>query len=87
MKEQTSAELFQILKAQLTKVDDETPEEGYLTAREWAKRSELSVVRTLHILKDGSRGGFVDVRKYRIEGHLVPHYRIRGPLLRAKVKP
>lgn len=81
----SESELFKDLRAHLAK-KDETPEDGYFTTHQWAEKSGMTRLAASEVIREGVKQGFVDMQMFRSGGKKKPHYRIRGPLLRAKVK-
>ena len=57
----------------------ETPDEGFLTTRQWAKVWNLGVDHVSKLLRHGVAAGKVEIRQYRIgeaRQQKVSHYRV-----------
>jgi len=58
-------------------VEDPIPP-GFLSVRQWAEKWKLSEVQTQRLLSDGIEGGFVTMKKLRVNVgrriYPVPHY-------------
>jgi len=50
-------------------------EEGWYPRRHWEEKWELTISPTVRYLRMGIDQGVMEMRKFRHEGRLIPHYR------------
>lgn len=72
----SARDAFRILRQELTAASDDTIPRGFRTAMQWSTEVRLSRQQAAKILNDAVTAGRAEVRKFRLNGHQIPHYRL-----------